>query len=590
MTRESVVAKLKKQMKKPSWNLRTPLLLTFGLVVLPAVCLILFSVRHLESIKRDRAVEATFQRDFQELLTITDKRLADRVYDMMDRVRAEFPRPLDEDVNAKLEKILTESPWIDHVFLFDHTAALQHHMVGVELLSQPGRMEDEEFREQGEKLKLEIEEWWPLEVDMLVGKFHKMTSMGDRPYLGFPNMPPHSNPHSYQPVIYFPVENAPEGHIALGGVAVNPEYLQNEFFPQALNSLTEESLLDSQRMANYPQAAVMIRNAHDSEPLATCNGWDGGKPEVEHPMEAAFPGLVLGIKYKGTTIEAITVHYLRTSYLIIGILSLLLVAGMFFTYRSVNKAMELAKLKSDIVSNVSHELRTPLALIRLYAETLELGRIPDEQKKLDYYRIVRKESERLTALINNILDFSRIEAGKKEYEFQTTDLPSLVHSTMDAYRYQIEQNGFTYEEHISEDLPPVRVDREAIARTLLNLVNNAIKYSSSEKYLAVNLYRQNGSVKLDVVDHGIGIARNEQHKIFDKFYRVCDPMMHENKGSGLGLSLVQHIVKAHGGEVSVESTPGKGSKFTVTLPLNLEATPATPSRSVISGQTREVGA
>jgi signal transduction histidine kinase len=229
--------------------------------------------------------------------------------------------------------------------------------------------------------------------------------------------------------------------------------------------------------------------------------------------------------------------------------------------------MELAKLKSDIVSNVSHELRTPLSLIRLYAETLELGRIPDEQKQLDYYRIIRKESERLTALINNILDFSRIEAGKKEYEFRDTDLSALVRSTLDAYRYQIEQNGFTYEEHIADELPPVRVDREAIARSLLNLVNNAIKYSSDNRYLAVSLYRTNGSVKLDVEDHGIGIPRNEQHKIFDKFYRVCDPLCHENKGSGLGLSLVRHIVDAHGGEVSVESTPGKGSTFSIVLPL-----------------------
>ena len=565
--------------------MRTPLLLTFGLVVLPAVCLILFSVKHLEGIKRDRAIEATFQRDFQEMLTITDKRLADRIYNMMDAVRSQFPLPGEDDVNSKLDKILAENRWIDHVFLFDHAATLDHHTVGVELLSQPGRMEDDEFRELGEKLKLEIGEWFPMEAEVFAGKFHKMMTMGDRPYMSFSMMPSHNNPHFYQPVIYFPVANAPEGHIALGGVAINPEYLQSEFFPQALNSLTEESLLDSQHMANYPQAAVMIRNAHDSEPLAECNGWDGGKPEVEHPMEAAFPGLILGIKYKGTTIEAITVRFLRTSYLIIGILSLLLVAGLFFTYRSVNKAMELAKLKSDIVSNVSHELRTPLALIRLYAETLELGRIPDEQKKLDYYRIVRKESERLTALINNILDFSRIEAGKKEYEFRETNLCALVRETLDSYRYQIEQNGFTYEEHISDDLPPVRVDREAIARSLLNLVNNAIKYSSSEKYLAVNLYRQNGSVKLDVVDHGIGIPRGEQHRIFDKFYRVCDPMLHESKGSGLGLSLVQHIVKAHGGDVSVESIPGKGSKFTVSLPLNVDVSP-----SVASQQPHEVGA
>jgi signal transduction histidine kinase len=229
--------------------------------------------------------------------------------------------------------------------------------------------------------------------------------------------------------------------------------------------------------------------------------------------------------------------------------------------------MALARLKSDFVANVSHELRTPLALIRLYAETLEMGRLTHPEKPQEYYRIIREESERLTALINNILDFSRIEAGKKEYDFHETNLAELVRSTLDAYRYQIEQNGFAFESRIAEDLPPVRVDREAIARSLLNLVNNAVKYSSNEKFLSVNLYRTNGAVNIEVIDHGIGIPPGEQGKIFEKFYRAGDPLVHNTKGSGLGLSLVRHIVQAHGGEVSVESAPGKGSKFTIALPI-----------------------
>jgi signal transduction histidine kinase len=181
---------------------------------------------------------------------------------------------------------------------------------------------------------------------------------------------------------------------------------------------------------------------------------------------------------------------------------------------------------------------------------------------------MRKESERLTALINNILDFSRIEAGRKEYDFRETDLRELVRNTLDSYRYQIEQHGFDYEEKIADDIPPLRVDREAMARSLLNLVNNALKYSQDRKYLCVNLYRGNGSVKLEVVDHGIGIPSQEQCKIFEKFYRVGDPLVHNTKGSGLGLSLVRHIAQAHGGEVSVESAPGQGSKFTIALPVN----------------------
>jgi signal transduction histidine kinase len=245
-----------------------------------------------------------------------------------------------------------------------------------------------------------------------------------------------------------------------------------------------------------------------------------------------------------------------------------MIGGIWLTYRNISREMKLARLKSDFVANVSHELRTPLALIRLYAETLELGRLTAKEKYQEYFRIIREESERLSALINNILDFSRIEAGRKEYEFKETDLPELVRSTLDAYRFQIEQNGFAFEENIAGDIPPVNVDREAIARSLLNLVNNALKYSKDQKFIGVSLYRANGSVKLEVRDKGIGIPPAEQEKIFEKFYRCGDPLVHNIKGSGLGLSLVRHIARAHGGDVLVESAPDKGSKFTIELPLD----------------------
>jgi signal transduction histidine kinase len=209
-----------------------------------------------------------------------------------------------------------------------------------------------------------------------------------------------------------------------------------------------------------------------------------------------------------------------------------------------------------------------------------MGRVKTPEKYHEYYQIIRKESERLTSLINNILDFSRIEAGRKEYDFRETDLRELVTNTMESYRYQIEQQGFTLEEKI-DPVPPLRVDREAMTRSLVNLVNNALKYSQDRKYIGVNLYRDNGSVKLEVIDHGIGIAKQEQGKIFEKFYRVGDPLVHTTKGSGLGLSLVHHIVHAHGGDVAVESAPGRGSKFTISIPVHTTA-PAQNETAVIA--------
>jgi signal transduction histidine kinase len=312
-------------------------------------------------------------------------------------------------------------------------------------------------------------------------------------------------------------------------------------------------------------------------PFSASPTWGSGKPEVSQNLDDPFRGLSLGIKFQGTTAEAISRNWVFQSFLILGVLSVLMIGGLVLTYRSVNKQVALARLKSDFVSNVSHELRTPLALIRLYAETLELGRITTTEKKHEYYSIIRKESERLTALINNILDFSRIEAGRKEYDFRETDIAELVRNTLDSYRFQIEQQGFVLEERIEPGIPKVRVDREAIARALVNLVNNALKYSDSEKFLGVKLYREQSVLKLEVTDRGIGIERHEQARIFEKFYRTCDPLVHNTKGSGLGLSLVRHITHAHGGQVEVESTPGRGSKFTLLLPLAGANQPGTVS-------------
>src|SRR3989440_5985448 len=344
--------------------------------------------------------------------------------------------------------------------------------------------------------------------------------------------------------------------------------MKSDFFPNMLDDFVKEK--NAEQSGN--SRAMMIYRAdqmdvRDIKPIVATAGWGEGKPEVTRKLDDVFRGLALGIKFQGTSVEEMGQTWIRSSFIILGFLSLMIIGGLALTKHMVSKEMAVAKLKSDFVSNVSHEVRTPLALIRLYAETLELGRITTKEKKHQYYRIIRKESDRLTALINNILDFSRIEAGHKQYEFRDTDIADLVRNTLDSYRYQIQQQGFALEEAIDSDLPAIRVDREAIARALVNLVNNALKYSQDEKYLGVKLYRDNGAVKLEVADHGIGIARRDQSKIFEKFYRAGDPLVHNTKGSGLGLSLVRHITDAHGGDIAVESTPGRGSKFILSLPL-----------------------
>ena len=538
-------------------NEKTRLLLTLELaVILPAAALVILSAWHVVHIQRDRAVEAAIQRDFSQVLAISEKQINHKAYELVDDVRTELPAP-SEACAPTLDKILAAHPYAAHIFIYSP-------QTGMVFRSQSDRlMKDSGFREEVDYLSKMFDGWLKIDFKEMSEKLAHNQKKGS-PYIFSAEWVPRGDKKAYQSTALFVIGGEKEGSAVIGGVALDADYLKDQFFPEMLDDVISRNVSDAQTDKNH--AVMMLRGKYESAALAQSSGWDGGAAEVERNLEGAFPLLTLAIKLKGTTLAAIGERFARISFLTLAALSLVLAGGIALTYRNVTKEMALARLKSDFVSNVSHELRTPLSLIRLYAETLEMGRLTSPDKHQEYYRIIRKESERLTALINNILDFSRIEAGRKEYDFRETDMSELVHNTLDSYRYQLEQSGFQFEEKIDE-VPPMRVDREAMARSLLNLVNNALKYSQDRKYIGVNLYRDNGSVKLEVVDQGIGIPHQEQQKIFEKFYRVGDPLVHNTKGSGLGLSLVRHIVQAHGGEVAVDSAPGQGSKFTIVLPV-----------------------
>jgi signal transduction histidine kinase len=546
------------------WRLteRTRTLLTLELaIVLPAAALMAFSIWNLKHIQRDKAIEAAIARDYSYVLKIAERKSWERANELLESVRKEFPNPDDgPKIKDELDRILSQHPEIAYAVLYDKKNNLMVARM------QANREHDDEFCMRAQDAINSLGSWLPMEAPTTTQHLRMMAEKGDQSPMFDGGWTLKGNQHVYWNTASFIPADVPKDRISLGMVSFDQDYLQKNLFPAILKDVLSSKSTVLRADANPP--AMMVHMGKDPTPLVVSPNWDGGKPEVERPFVDIFQGMTWAIKSPGTTIADMGAKFLRYNYTVLAALSLLMIGGIFLTYRNVSREMNLARLKSDFVANVSHELRTPLALIRLYAETLELGRLNAKEKYQEYFRIIREESERLTALINNILDFSRIEAGRKEYEFKETNLSELVRSTLDSYRFQIEQNGFAFEENIARDIPPVNVDREAIARSLLNLVNNALKYSKDQKYIGVSLYRADSCVKLEVLDHGMGIPPAEQEKIFEKFYRCGDPLVHNIKGSGLGLSLVRHIVRAHGGDVQVESAPEKGSKFTIALPLD----------------------
>jgi signal transduction histidine kinase len=258
-------------------------------------------------------------------------------------------------------------------------------------------------------------------------------------------------------------------------------------------------------------------------------------------------------------------------YLALTILALgTLLIAMWVLMRVVRRDMALAEMKANFVADVSHELKTPLALIRMFGETLQAGRVPTEEKRAEYYAIITRESTRLTDLINNILDFARIDAGRKTYVFEATNIVAVVRETYEAYRAQLEHNEFDHHLTVDESVPEVNADRDAIARALINLIHNAMKYSGEERYLAIDVAqdtrRGKRGVLISVHDRGIGIQPEDRRRVFEGFFRASDGRVTKVGGAGLGLALVKHIIDAHGGSLHVESRLVKGSTFRIFLP------------------------
>ncbi len=281
-----------------------------------------------------------------------------------------------------------------------------------------------------------------------------------------------------------------------------------------------------------------------------------------------IPNHSLGIVLKGRTIDSLVRERLFENIFVLSLLGLVLIVGVVLIFRTTKKEIELAQIKSDFVSNVSHELRTPLALISMFAETLEMGRAKTEEKKKEYYSIISQEANRLSRIVNSILNFSRMEAGKREFKFSSVNLNEIVDKVLGTYDFHLHNKGFEYKLEKDDGMPAVDVDAEAVSEAFINILDNAVKYSGDQKIIEVSTGRNNENVFVEVRDFGIGISSEHQKKIFDKFFRVQTGLEHNTKGTGLGLALVKHIVDSHKGNIELKSELNKGTTVRLLFPLN----------------------
>lgn len=292
--------------------------------------------------------------------------------------------------------------------------------------------------------------------------------------------------------------------------------------------------------------------------------------DAGHPLEPDFPDLSLQLFSDAD--RALTQKWTLLWWFYAAALAMVLGTSLFGGYllwRDVNREVKTAEERSQFIAGVSHELRTPLAAIRMYAETLSLGRLSDEITQREYADIILAEGERLGRLVDNVLDFAKIEQGKRRlYRLRPTYLPDVLRTAVRALEKPLAQQGFALEVAIDETVGEVRADSDALVRAILNLLTNAMKYSGQSRRIELRLSQRRRQALIQIRDFGFGLPHEEQERIFEKFYRAPQPEGESVAGTGLGLTIVKHVAEEHGGSIEVRSEPGKGSTFTIVLPLD----------------------
>ena len=295
-----------------------------------------------------------------------------------------------------------------------------------------------------------------------------------------------------------------------------------------------------------------------------------GAAAARLPVTATTAHWRLLVKHPSGSLETAVDSARRRNLIISSSILSVLAASIALLVLSTRRAQELARQQMEFVAAVSHELRTPLAVIRSAAENLADGVVKDDEQIRKYGDLVRNEGRRLTEMVEQILEFAGIESGQRAFALRPVSLTPLLRDVVESSHSLLEAAGIEVEYEIADDVPPVAGDQTALRRVFENLIANAIKYGESGRWIGVRVSRVGREVQITIADRGIGIAAAEQSRVFEPFYRTPDVIAARIQGAGLGLSLVERIVQAHGGHISVRSEAGKGSEFTVVLPAATE--------------------
>jgi len=355
--------------------------------------------------------------------------------------------------------------------------------------------------------------------------------------------------------VMIPSQNRPN-KAGILGVKLNNHFLQENI----LNSAVEE-IQPLQNTAFYISTlsgdSIKGTKNNDQDAITTTVLFDNN-----------FPPWSLELVYVGPKglgeINIFTSFYFWTIITLI----IILIFGTAMITRIVNHEMEILKIKSDFVSSVSHEFKTPLTSMKSLTERLEKGKVIQPAKMKQYISIISRDIDKLIRLVSNILNFSKIEAGKKVYKMERTDITTWLQKAITTYKKETIDSEFNIQIQIENDLPAIHIDKDAMEQAIFNLLDNAVKFSIDAKKAEVTLERNHNSVIIKIKDQGLGIEDDEKDKIFEKFYRGNEAVKYSIKGTGLGLALVKYTVEAHNGQIDVKDEPGWSAVFMITLPIS----------------------